>query len=127
MKYLVVDDAPTMRRIVINSLASIGFSGIVEAADGVEALAKLNDKANKIDFVITDWNMPNMSGIELLRAIRSDPNLKHLPIVLVTTRGEKKDIIEALKLGVDNYIVKPFSPAVLKEKLDSVKAKYGMQ
>lgn len=126
MKYLVVDDAPTMRRIVINSLASIGFSGVMEAADGLDALEKLNNKDNNIDFVITDWNMPNMTGLELLIAIRKSPTLKHLPVILVTTRGEKKDIIEALKLGVDNYIVKPFSPAVLKEKIDSVRIKYAM-
>jgi two-component system chemotaxis response regulator CheY len=126
MNYLVVDDAPTMRRIVINSLASLGFDAVFEAADGIEALAKLRSSSNKIDFVITDWNMPNMTGLELIQEIRKDPAIKHLPIVLVTTRGEKKDIIEALKSGVDNYIVKPFSPSVLKEKLDAVKEKYGI-
>lgn len=127
MNYMIVDDAPTMRRIVINALASLGFNTVVEAADGLEALSKLKTGNPKIDFVITDWNMPNMNGLELIQEIRKDPAFKALPIVLVTTRGEKKDIIEALKSGVDNYIVKPFSPAVLKEKLDAVKEKYGLK
>lgn len=127
MNYMIVDDAPTMRRIVINALASLGFGTVVEAADGVEALSKLRSANPKIDFVITDWNMPNMNGLQLIQEIRKDPDFKGLPIVLVTTRGEKKDIIEALKSGVDNYIVKPFSPTVLKEKLDAVKEKYGLK
>jgi two-component system, chemotaxis family, chemotaxis protein CheY len=126
MKYLVVDDAPTMRRIVINSLASVGENEVAEATDGVEALTKLREPNNNIGFIITDWIMPNMSGLELIKIIKKDPNLKNLPIILVTTRGEKNDIIEALKLGIDNYIVKPFSPSILKDKIDAVKEKLNI-
>lgn len=118
MVYLVVDDSPTMRRIVINALRTFGISGVLEAGDGLEALAVL--KKDKVDFVITDWNMPNMSGLELTKAIRTDDSLKHLPILMVTTRGLKTDIVEALKAKVNNYVVKPFTPQVLKEKIDAV-------
>lgn len=118
MKFLVVDDSPTMRRIVINALKTLGYTDLVEAEDGVDAMEKL--KANPIEFVITDWNMPNMTGLELTKAIRADKNLGHLPILMVTTRGLKQDIIEALQARVSNYVVKPFTPQVLKEKLDSV-------
>lgn len=120
MNYLVVDDAPTMRRIVINTLAAFGFTSVIEAVDGVDALRKLRDPDNKIEFIITDWNMPNMSGLELTEAIRNDPTLKELPILMVTTRGEKKDIVAALQAKVDNYVVKPFSPSTLKQKIDAV-------
>ena len=119
MRFLVVDDSPTMRRIVINALKTFGYTEVVEAGDGKEGFDKLLS-GEKVDFVITDWNMPNMSGLELTRAIRSHDSFKHLPIIMVTTRGLKQDIIEALKARVNNYIVKPFTPAVLKEKLDLV-------
>lgn len=122
MNYLVIDDAPTMRRIVINTLAAFGFTSVIEASDGIDALRKLRDPDNKIDFIITDWNMPNMSGLELTLAIRNDPALKDLPILMVTTRGEKKDIVAALQAKVDNYVVKPFSPSTLKQKIDAVLA-----
>ncbi|MDQ1266956.1 MAG: two-component system, chemotaxis family, chemotaxis protein CheY [Bacteroidota bacterium] len=118
MRFLVVDDSPTMRRIVINALANFGFKEVIEAGDGQEALAKLNSEL--VDFVITDWNMPNMSGLDLTRAIRTDDNFKNIPILMVTTRGLKQDIVEALKARVNNYVVKPFTPQVLKEKIDSV-------
>lgn len=118
MIFLVVDDSPTMRRIVINALKTFGYTEVVEAGDGQEALAKLN--AEKVDFVITDWNMPNMSGLDLTKAIRASDSFGHLPILMVTTRGLKQDIIEALKAKVNNYVVKPFTPQVLKEKLDAV-------
>ncbi len=118
MIFLVVDDSPTMRRIVINALKTFGYTDVVEAGDGQEALIKL--KSGKVDFVITDWNMPVMSGLELTRAIRGDAALSHLPILMVTTRGLKQDIIEALKAKVNNYVVKPFTPQVLKEKMESV-------
>lgn len=118
MIFLVVDDSPTMRRIVINALKTFGYNDVIEAGDGQEALEKLHQ--NKVDFVITDWNMPNMSGLELTKAIRSDAQLQHLPILMVTTRGLKQDIIEAFKAKVNNYVVKPFTPQVLKEKLDAV-------
>lgn len=118
MRFLVVDDSPTMRRIVINALKTFGYTDVVEAADGQEALDQLNSAP--VDVVITDWNMPNMSGLDLTKAIRSDDKFKHLPILMVTTRGLKQDIIEALKAKVNNYVVKPFTPQVLKEKLDTI-------
>lgn len=118
MKFLVVDDSPTMRRIVINALKTFGYGEIIEAEDGQEGLAKL--MGEKVDFVITDWNMPNMTGLELTKAIRSNDSLKHLPILMVTTRGLKQDIVEALQAKVNNYVVKPFTPQVLKEKIDAI-------
>jgi len=118
MRFLVVDDSPTMRRIVINALKTFGYTEVVEAGDGQEGLEMLNN--NEIDFVITDWNMPNMSGLDLTKAIRSSDKYKNVPILMVTTRGLKQDIIEALKARVNNYVVKPFTPQVLKEKMDAV-------
>lgn len=118
MRFLVVDDSPTMRRIVINALASFGFKDVVEAEDGEQALQLLGKE--KVEFVITDWNMPNMTGLELTKAIRSSDSLKHLPILMVTTRGLKADIVEALKAKANNYVVKPFTPQVLKEKIAAV-------
>lgn len=116
MKFLVVDDSATMRRIVVNSLQRIGFNETVEAADGVEALAKFDDS---IDFVITDWNMPNMSGTELTKALRSGAG-KDVPVLMVTARSVRDDILVAMEAGVNNYIVKPFTPQVLKEKIDAI-------
>ena len=118
MRFLVVDDSPTMRRIVINALKTFGYSEVVEANDGNEALEQLAKE--KVDFVITDWNMPNMNGLELTKAIRGDAKTANLPILMVTTRGLKQDIIEALKARVNNYVVKPFTPQVLKEKMDAI-------
>lgn len=117
LKFLVVDDSVTMRRIVSNSLKNLGFDNFVEAGDGKEALAALSSD-NSINFVITDWNMPVMTGLELIKAIRSDPSYSKLPVLMVTTRGVKDDIIEALNAKVNNYIVKPFTPQVLKEKIE---------
>jgi two-component system chemotaxis response regulator CheY len=117
MKILVVDDSATMRRILVNSLQRIGFSECVEAGDGREAIEKFDAS---IQFVITDWNMPNMSGIDLARALRALPDGKTVPILMVTTRSVKEDIIAAIQAGVNNYIVKPFTPQVLKEKIESV-------
>jgi two-component system chemotaxis response regulator CheY len=119
LKFLVVDDSITMRRIVINSLSSLNFKSYVEASDGSEALLKLEENPD-INFVITDWNMPNMTGLDLVKAIRANEKFNHLAILMVTTRGLKEDIIEALKSGVNNYILKPFTPAVLKEKIDQI-------
>jgi len=119
MKFLVVDDSVTMRRIVANSLKNLGYSDFLEAADGREALIKLAADES-INFVITDWNMPEISGLELTKAIRSDNRFSHLPILMVTTRGVKDDILEALQAKVNNYIVKPFTPQVLKEKIDQI-------
>lgn len=118
MKFLVVDDSPTMRRIVINALKTFGYADVCEAGDGQEALEQLEQ--NAVEFVITDWNMPNMSGLELTKAIRNNEKYQSLPILMVTTRGLKQDIIEALKAKVNNYVVKPFTPQVLKEKLDAI-------
>ena len=121
MKFLVVDDSVTMRRIVSNSLKNLGYTDFVEAADGKEALDKLAVD-EEINFVITDWNMPVLSGLELIKAIRSDDKYSHLPVLMVTTRGVKEDIIEALSAKVNNYIVKPFTPQILKEKIDAILA-----
>lgn len=118
MKFLVVDDSPTMRRIVINALKQFGWTEVVEAGDGIEAVEHL--KVDTFDFVVTDWNMPIMTGLELTKHIRTNDNLKHLPILMVTTRGQKSDIIAALQARVNNYVVKPFTPQVLKEKIDAI-------
>jgi two-component system, chemotaxis family, chemotaxis protein CheY len=118
MRFLVVDDSPTMRRIVINALKVFGIEDVVQAEDGQDGMNKL--KSEKIDFIITDWNMPNMTGLELIKAVRSDEELKNIPILMVTTRGLKQDIIEALKAKANNYVVKPFTPQVLKEKIAAV-------
>jgi len=117
LKFLVVDDSVTMRRIVSNSLKNLGYENFVEAGDGKEALTVLASDST-INFVITDWNMPVMTGLELIKAIRSDAALSKLPVLMVTTRGVKDDIIEALNAKVNNYIVKPFTPQVLKEKIE---------
>lgn len=121
LKFLVVDDSVTMRRIVANSLKSIGYDNYVEAADGKEALSKLNSD-DSINFVITDWNMPEVSGLELVKAIRSNEKTQSLPILMVTTRGLKEDILEALQAKVNNYIVKPFTPQILREKIEQILA-----
>ena len=117
MKFLIVDDSATMRRIVANSLQRIGFQDFDEAGNGVEALAKFNDS---FEFVITDWNMPNMSGLEFVKTLRSRPEGKSVPVLMVTTRSVKEDILQAAQAGVNNYVVKPFTPQVLKEKIDQV-------
>ncbi|OGU34038.1 MAG: two-component system response regulator [Ignavibacteria bacterium GWB2_35_6b] len=121
MKFLVVDDSVTMRRIVNNSLKTLGYTNVVEAGDGKDALSKLAADSS-INFVITDWNMPVMSGLELSQAIRGDAKMANMPILMVTTRGVKEDIVQALQAKVNNYVVKPFTPQVLKEKLDMVLA-----
>ena len=118
-KFLVVDDSVTMRRIVVNTLKTLGYNQYVEAEDGKDAMAKLNTDMS-INFVITDWNMPVMSGLELTKAIRGDDRTKSLPILMVTTRGVKEDIVQALQARVSNYVVKPFTPQILKDKIDLV-------
>lgn len=119
LKFLVVDDSVTMRRIVVNSLKTIGHNEFVEAGDGREALTKLQAD-DTINFVITDWNMPDVSGLELVKSIRSDDKFGAIPILMVTTRGLKEDILEALQAKVNNYVVKPFTPQVLKEKIEQI-------
>jgi len=121
LKFLIVDDSVTMRRIVVNTLKNLGYSDFVEAIDGREALEKLSADEN-INFVVTDWNMPVISGLELVKSIRSTDKFGKLPILMVTTRGIKEDIIEALTAKVNNYVVKPFTPAILKEKIDQILA-----
>lgn len=124
MKILVVDDFSTMRRIVRNLLVELGFAGnlIQEADDGEAAIAML--KAQPFDMVVTDWNMPNMTGIELLRAIRADAGLKHLPVLMVTAEAKKENIIEAAQAGASGYVVKPFTAATLDEKLKKIFAAF---
>ncbi|MBI1808984.1 MAG: response regulator [Gemmatimonadetes bacterium] len=119
MKFLVIDDSATMRRIVVNSLQRIGVTDIVEAGDGKEALQKFDAS---VGFIITDWNMPNLGGVDFARAIRARDDGKTVPILMMTTRSLKEDIITALESGVNNYIVKPFTPQVLKDKIDALTA-----
>ena len=120
MKILVVDDFSTMRRIVRNLLVELGFTNalIQEADDGVNAMAML--KQQSFDMVVTDWNMPNMTGIDLLRSIRAEPALKALPVLMVTAENNRDQIIAAAQAGVNGYIVKPFTAVTLKEKLDKI-------
>ncbi len=118
LKILVVDDFSTMRRIVRNLLKELGFPNVTEAEDGVDALKKL--QGGGFEFVVSDWNMPNMTGIDLLRAIRADASLKHLPVLMVTAEAKKENIIEAAKAGASGYIVKPFTAATLDEKLQKI-------
>lgn len=123
IKILVVDDFSTMRRIVKNILKQLGYENIEEAEDGAQAYNKL--KSGGFGFVVSDWNMPNMDGLDLLKKIRSDPELKDLPVLMVTAEAEKEKVIEAIKAGVSNYIVKPFTAEVLKEKMDRIFEKLG--
>jgi len=118
MKVLIVDDFSTMRRIIKNLLRDLGFTNTYEADDGHTALPML--KSGNFDFVVTDWNMPIMQGIDLLKEIRKDPELKHLPVLMVTAEAKREQIIEAAQAGVNGYIVKPFTAGTLKEKLDKV-------
>ncbi len=118
MKILIVDDFSTMRRIVKNLLRDLGFNNTQEADDGLTALPML--KKGEFDFVVTDWNMPGMQGIDLLKNIRADAGLKHLPVLMITAEAKREQIIEAAQAGVNGYIVKPFTAATLKEKLDKI-------
>ena len=118
MKFLVVDDSPTMRRIVCNALREIGYDEVVEAEDGQDALEKLN--ADAFEFVITDWNMPNMNGLDLTKSIRGHDQFGQLPILMITTRGMQEDVIAAMQARVNNYIVKPFTSKILREKIDMI-------
>lgn len=118
MKFLVVDDSSTMRRIVCNALRDLGHTDLVEAADGAEALDQL--EATRPDFVVTDWNMPNVNGLELTQTIRGHAEFGGLPILMITTRGMKEDVLAAMQARVNNYVVKPFTPQVLGEKIDAI-------
>lgn len=118
MKILIVDDFSTMRRIIKNLLRDLGFNNTVEADDGSTALPVL--QAGGIDFLVTDWNMPGMSGLELLQNLRADPNLAKLPVLMVTAEAKREQIILAAQAGVNGYVVKPFTAAVLKEKIEKI-------
>jgi two-component system chemotaxis response regulator CheY len=118
MKILVVDDFSTMRRIIKNLLRDLGFNNTVEADDGLTALPIL--QAGGIDFLVTDWNMPGMQGIDLLKAVRADENLSTIPVLMVTAETKREQIIVAAQAGVNGYVVKPFTAATLKEKIDKI-------
>ena len=118
IKVLVVDDFATMRRIVKNVLKQIGFTKIVEADDGSTALAVL--KNDKVDLIISDWNMPKVTGLELLKAVRGDDSMKNIPFLMVTAEGQKDNIVQAVQAGVSNYVVKPFTPETIQEKLEQM-------
>jgi two-component system chemotaxis response regulator CheY len=124
LKFLVVDDFSTMRRIVKNVLQELGYSRIEEADDGKTALPML--QAGNFDFLITDWNMPGMQGIDLLRAVRADGSLAKLPVLMLTAEAKREQIVEAAQAGVNGYVIKPFTAATLKEKLDKIFETLGM-
>ena len=115
MKILIVDDFATMRKIVRTLFERIGFSKLSEAEDGVDALKKL--KSEKFDFIVSDWNMPNMMGLDLLKAVRADQNLKDIPFLMITAESQKENVIQAVQAGVSNYVVKPFNQDVVETKL----------
>lgn len=118
MKILVVDDMSTMRRIVKNIMKQLGFANVDEAENGQDALDKL--RAEPYGFVVSDWNMPVMTGIDMLRAIRADEKLKSIPVLMVTAEAQKENLVEAIQAGVSNYIVKPFTAEVLQEKMGKI-------
>ncbi len=118
MKILVVDDFSTMRRIIKNLLRDLGFTNTQEADDGVTALPML--QSGNFDFLVTDWNMPGMTGLDLLKEVRKDDNLVGLPVLMVTAESKREQIIEAAQAGVNGYVVKPFTAATLKEKIDKI-------
>lgn len=123
MKILIVDDFSTMRRIIKNLLRDLGFNNTVEADDGSTALPVL--KNGGIDFLVTDWNMPGMSGLDLLEQVRADPALAKLPVLMVTAEAKREQIIRAAQAGVNGYVVKPFTAAVLKEKIEKIFERIG--
>lgn len=118
MVILIVDTSPTMRRIIKNSLKSLGYKDLIEANDGHDAIVKLNTE--KVEFVITEWNMPGLNGLELTKYIRSDETLENVPVLLISSRTLKEDILEAMAAKVSNYLVRPFTPQTLKEKIDTI-------
>ena len=124
LNFLVVDDFSTMRRIVRNLLKELGYTNVEEAEDGAEALDKL--QTGRFQFVVSDWNMPNLDGLEMLKRIRASDALKHLPVLMVTAEAKKENIIAAAQAGASGYVVKPFSAATLEEKLDRIFEKLGM-
>ncbi|MGY2376583.1 chemotaxis response regulator CheY [Pseudomonas sp. SDO524_S393] len=123
MKILIVDDFSTMRRIIKNLLRDLGFTNTVEADDGITAIPILN--SGSIDFLVTDWNMPGMTGIDLLRHVRADEKLRSLPVLMVTAEAKREQIIEAAQAGVNGYVVKPFTALALKEKIEKIFERIG--
>jgi two-component system, chemotaxis family, chemotaxis protein CheY len=121
LKILIVDDFPTMRRIVKTLLRQLGFKDFNESEDGEKAYSEIQAHG-KYELIVSDWNMPNMTGLELLRTVRADERFKHIPFLMVTAEAEKENIIEAVKAGVSNYVVKPFTAQTLKEKLEKIEA-----
>lgn len=119
MKFLVVEDSATMRRIIVNTLQRLGYGECAEAEDGVRGLQLLDPS---IDFIITDWNMPNMSGLEFVKQVRGGGVNPNVPILMVTTRSVREDIVQAAQAGVNNYVVKPFTAEVLQQKIDQILA-----
>jgi two-component system, chemotaxis family, chemotaxis protein CheY len=117
-KVIFVEDSPTMRRIIMNSLKKIGIEDVTEAENGVDALDKMGDAS--WDMVITDWNMPEMNGEELVRELRGKDQYKDMPILMITTRGMQDDVMTAIKMGVNGYVVKPFTPEILKKKIGEI-------
>jgi two-component system chemotaxis response regulator CheY len=117
-KVIFVEDSPTMRRIIMNSLNKIGISDVTEAENGVDALDKMGD--TNWDMVITDWNMPEMNGEELVKELRGKDQYKDTPILMITTRGMQDDVMNAIKIGVNGYVVKPFTPEILKKKIGEI-------
>ena len=124
LTFLVVDDFSTMRRIVVGLLRQCGASRILEAEDGAQALRVI--ESNTVDFVVSDWNMPNMTGIDLLKALRANPKCSRMPVLLITAEGRKENIVEAAQAGADGYIVKPFTQDTLQEKLARILSKYDL-
>lgn len=118
LKVLVVDDFATMRRIVKGVLKQLGFNDIIEAEDGQLALKELQKE--KVGLIVSDWNMPNMTGLDLLKAVRADANLKNTPFLMVTAEGQKENVVQAVQAGVSNYIVKPFTPETFSAKLEKI-------
>lgn len=123
-KVLFVDDSPTMRRIIQNSLQKIGYTEMIQAEDGDDAMEKLGGN-DSVDLIITDWNMPNMNGEQLVRNLRGDDTYSKVPILMVTTRGMKEDVLTAVEIGVNGYVVKPFTPEILKKKIDDMMTKFN--
>ena len=118
IKVLVVDDFATMRRIVKGVLKQLGFNDIIEAEDGIMAMKELQKE--KIGLIVSDWNMPNMTGLHLLKAVRADAKLKDTPFLMVTAEGQKENVVQAVQAGVSNYIVKPFTPETFSAKLEKI-------
>jgi two-component system chemotaxis response regulator CheY len=118
LKFLIVDDYSTMRRVVKNQLHELGYANVAEADDGSTALPQL--QAGDVDFLITDWNMPGMHGLDLLKAVREHEKLAHLPVLMLTAEARREQIVTAVQAGVDGYVIKPFTAVTLKDKIDKI-------